>query len=77
MQKNSTLVKSKTVEETSQFVKRIGSGVYKVNVYFSQDSKETMNDKIYRLARNELKSPSKNGIIKPLRTERLPDGSCA
>ena len=33
--------------------KRIGSTVYEVNVYFNQDAKETMNEKIMRLIRNE------------------------
>ena len=34
--------------------KRIGSTVYEVNVYFNPDAKETMNDKIMRLIRNEV-----------------------
>ena len=33
--------------------KRIGSTVYEVNVYLNPDAKETMNDKIMRLVRNE------------------------
>ena len=36
--------------------KRIGSTVYEVNVYFNPDAKETMNDKIMRLIRNEILS---------------------
>ena len=36
--------------------KRIGSTVYEVNVYFNQDAKETMNDKIMRLIRNEAQN---------------------
>jgi len=36
--------------------KRIGSTVYEVNVYFNPDAKETMNDKIMRLIRNEVQS---------------------
>jgi len=34
--------------------KRIGSTVYEVRVYFNQDAKETMNDKIMRLIRNDI-----------------------
>jgi L-lactate utilization protein LutC len=34
-------------------LKRIGSTTYEVSVYFSNTSKETMNDKISRLIRNE------------------------
>ena len=33
--------------------KRIGSTVYEVRVYFNQDAKETMDDKILRLIHNE------------------------
>lgn len=34
-------------------LKRIGSTTYEVSIYFSNTSKETMNDKISRLIRNE------------------------
>ena len=36
--------------------KRIGSTVYEVNVHFNPDAKETMNDKIMRLIRNEVQN---------------------
>jgi len=39
--------------ESGRFSKRVGSTVYRVNVHFSQTSKETANDKIIRLIRNE------------------------
>jgi hypothetical protein len=38
------------------FVKRIGNTTFKVNVHFSQTSKETMSDKIIRLLRNEVQN---------------------
>ena len=34
-------------------VKRIGNTTYMINVYFSTTSKETMNDKIMRLIKND------------------------
>jgi hypothetical protein len=34
-------------------LKRIGSTTYEVSVHFSQTSKETVNDKITRLIKNE------------------------
>ena len=34
--------------------KQIGSTVYEVSVYFKQDAKETMNDIILRLIKNEM-----------------------
>ena len=39
--------------ESGRFSKRVGSTVYRVNVHFSRTSKETANDKIFRLIRNE------------------------
>jgi hypothetical protein len=42
--------------EPYRLKKRLGSTVYEVNVYFNQDAKETMNDKIMRLVRNESHS---------------------
>ena len=50
--KNST-VTINTPQEPYRLKKRLGSTVYEVNVYFNQDAKETMNDKIMRLVRNE------------------------
>jgi len=54
-------LKSPTVKEIKssplepyRLKKRLGSTVYEVNVYFNQDAKETMNDKIMRLIRNEI-----------------------
>lgn len=47
-----------TKAEQPDFVKRIGKTTYKVNVHFSTTSKETLNDKIIRMLRNEVsKSP--------------------
>ena len=41
---------------TSGFSKRIGSVVYEVTIHFNQDTKETMNDKILRLVKNDAQS---------------------
>jgi len=39
--------------EPSRFKKRIGSTTYHVAVHFNPDAKETANDKIVRLVRQE------------------------
>ena len=39
--------------EPYRFTKRIGSTVYSVNVSFKQDAKETIDEKILRLMRND------------------------
>jgi len=43
--------------EQPDLVKRIGKTTYRVRVYFNQNSKETITDKIFRLLRNEIQSP--------------------
>ena len=55
-------LKSSREKETScasepyRFTKRHGSIVYEVAIHFNQDAKETMNDKIMRLIRNEARN---------------------
>jgi len=40
-------------QRAASFSKRIGSIVYEVDIRFNPDAKETMNDKILRLIKNE------------------------
>ncbi|MCL2610138.1 MAG: transposon-encoded TnpW family protein [Defluviitaleaceae bacterium] len=40
-------------ESFGQMTKKIGNITYEVNFYFSETSKETIQDKILRLARND------------------------
>ena len=44
---------NRAVEPGLVLRKRIGSTDYRIAVHFSQTSRETMNDKILRLIRNE------------------------
>lgn len=39
--------------EPRRYKKRVGSTIFEVGVYFSTTSRETMNDKIRRLIKNE------------------------
>ena len=55
MQKNNQTVNIERLADTSRFTKRIGSTVYKVEVHFKQDAKETMEDKLLRLIESEVK----------------------
>ena len=41
-------------EDALALVKKIGKTTYKVRVYFSQTSTETMSDKIKRMLKNEI-----------------------
>ena len=75
MHKNNQTVNIQRVADTSRFTKRIGSTVYKVGIYFKQDAKETMEDKIIRLVKNEWNCSQNYGIMGVLQTERLPERS--
>lgn len=51
-----TNVKKEQPHESGVFTKRIGSTTYRVSVHFSKTSRETVNDKILRLIKNEAAS---------------------
>ena len=44
------------VKEPLNLLKRIGSTTYQVSVYFSETSKETLEDKILRLIEREVQN---------------------
>ena len=56
MQTNTPTANIERNADTSRFSKRIGSIDYEVNIRFNQEAKETMNDKILRLIKNEALS---------------------
>ena len=51
-----TTVKKEQLRESGVFTRRIGSTTYRVSVHFSKTSRETVNDKILRLIKNEAAS---------------------
>ena len=51
--------------------RRIGSTTYNVGVHFSRTSRETLEDKILRLVRNDLNLTPKNVTINLPQTGRL------
>ena len=48
----------KQVADTNRFNKRIGSVVYEVSVNFKSNATETLDSKIARLIKNDLRSVS-------------------
>ena len=44
------------VTKPQKFLKRIGSTNYEVSIHFSQTSKETLEDKIFRLIEREAQN---------------------
>jgi len=55
MQKNNPTANIERLADTRRFTKRIGSTLYKVEVYFKNDAKEKLEDKILRLIESEVK----------------------
>ena len=50
----STLATKNQQDKPFRFNKRIGSTNYNIAVYLSKTSRETMNDKIIRLIKNDI-----------------------
>ncbi len=50
---NTTAAQQEPPRQAGTFTKRIGSTTFRVGVYYSDTSRETMDDKIIRLIRNE------------------------
>ena len=53
----------KTQKKPYNFQKRIGNSLYSVEVHFDPTSKESYEDKILRLVKNDLTNPKKSGIM--------------
>jgi hypothetical protein len=58
---------------SGRFVKRIGSTVYEVCVRFDTAKGESLEDKMFRLMKSDLKNGAKCGKIALPQAERLPE----
>lgn len=56
MEQNQNTIKSPKVTPAGTFNMRIGKTTYVIDVYFSQTSKETMEDKVKRLIHDDVKT---------------------
>ena len=70
-------VKRRTTPEPYVVKRRIGSTIYTANVYFSEITSETLEDKILRLAKNDGLDFQSETAIKSLRTGRSCAHECA
>jgi hypothetical protein len=62
-----------------QFVlhRRIGSTVYNVGIHFNPQARETLNDKVRRLLRNDLQSARGDATMETLQAGWLSERSSA
>ena len=63
----------KTYGEAFHMRKRIGSTVYEVSARFNPEAKETINDKILRLIKNDLNTIAASATMVLPQTVRLPE----
>ena len=61
-------------KQTAVIYKRIGKTLYKIRVHLNGESKETIDDKIFRLIANEaVTNAEQRGIIGTLQVTRPPE----
>jgi len=66
-----------TTPEPFVLQRRIGSTLYRVNLHFNPDSKETLDDKVLRLLKNDLQSASENATMESLQVGWLSERGSA
>ena len=64
-------VKNLTNPESFVLQRRIGSTTFKVNVHFNKASRETLEEKVLRLMKNDLSFVLENVTMKPLQADWL------
>jgi len=66
-------LKNPTNPESFVMQRRIGSTTFIVNVHFNKEGRETLEEKMLRLMKNELNFSPKCANIKPLQAGWLPE----
>ena len=66
-----------TAPEPFVLYRKIGSTHYKVGIHFNPDAKETLDDKVRRLLKNDLKSAPNQGKMYSLQADWLSERGSA
>ena len=72
----STVLKN-SASEPFVLQRRIGSTLYKVGIYFNPEAKETLNEKVRRLLKNDLQSATESVKMESLQADWLSERSSA
>lgn len=72
---NNTAKQAAAAPERFVLHRRIGSTTYRARIYFNQEAKETLDDKVLRLLRNDLNLTPGHATMVLSQTGRLSDGS--
>ena len=65
--------REKNNAQSSRFVQRIGSTVYTVNIYPKEDSKESLEDKMFRMMQSDLTNERFYVNIRVPQADALPE----
>ena len=68
-------MKNETNKSPITLTKRIGGAVYEVNCFFSPEAKESVEEKLWRMLKNDLTTAANCAILKVSQTARLPERS--
>jgi len=68
-------VKKLTTPEPYVLHRRIGSTTYRVRLHFNPESRETLDDKVLRLLKNDLNLSPSHAKMDLSQTGRLPERS--
>ena len=66
-------VNNTRVSEPFVLHRRIGSTTFKVGIHFNEEARETIEDKVLRMLKNDLQCSSKCVTMKPLQAGWLPE----
>jgi hypothetical protein len=70
---NNTLKSPTSSPEPITFTHKIGSAKYQVNIRFDRAGKESLEEKILRMMKNDLRNGGKNVKIEPPQADWLPE----
>jgi hypothetical protein len=70
-------MREKKNAQSSRFCKRIGSTVFTVNVHFKEDSKESLEAKMFRIMKSDLTNERNCDRIAMPQAEALPERGSA
>jgi len=72
---NNTANNQTTTPEPFVLHRQIGSTTFRVRLFFNPDARETLDDKVRRLLKNDLQSARENVTIEPLQAGWLSERS--
>lgn len=70
----STIQRENVNAQSGRFCQRIGRATYRVAIHFPCEEGETLEAKILRLIKNDLRLQAESATMESLQTGQLPEG---